>query len=116
MSLADIRAGLREVERRSRAGAARGLEGGADLILETSNGDVPLGGGKLLRSGKTSTDAAQLRAAVSYDTPYAIDAHEDLDLEHDSGRTPKFLENAMNTQGQRAGEHIADEIRAEWQR
>lgn len=99
-----------KVARTAKAGSARGVEEGADQLLEASNRHVPLEDGALEQSGRVTTDS-QGRAAVSYDTPYAVDQHEDLSLNHDSGRTAKFLENAGNTEAMRIRDLIAAEIR-----
>lgn len=79
-----------------RGGAAHGLALAAQEVLGRSNQTVPIEEGTLMRSGKASVSTSGTRAAVSYDTPYAVRQHEDLTYRHDKGRTAKYLENALN--------------------
>jgi hypothetical protein len=95
----------------SKAGAARGLRMAAEYGLEQSNRHVPIEEGTLERSGVASVDEQNLRAAVSYDTPYAVVQHEDMTLHHDAGRSAKYLENALNGSAKEIAQIIADEIR-----
>lgn len=69
-----------------------GLLGG-ELVLQRSRDIVPIEEGTLERSGQVTQDGD--RVAVSYDTPYAVRQHEDLSLQHDSGRSAKYLELAV---------------------
>jgi len=94
-----------------RGDAAVGLFKAAEHVLRVSNDHVPIEEATLERSGATSVDVADLRAAISYDTPYAVKQHEDLSLKHDAGRTGKYLENAMNSERGTVRQIIADEIR-----
>lgn len=91
--------------------AAHGLFLAAEHVLQVSNTKVPHEEGTLERSGTTSVDAQQLRAAMSYDTPYAVRQHEDMSARHDEGRTAKYLENAMNGEKATVARIIAGEIR-----
>lgn len=94
-------------------GAARGLYLGAEHILEEANRIVPIEEGTLLRSGVASMDEGQLRAAVSYDTPYAVRQHEEMSYEHDAGRQAKYLEQPINSERGKVTELIAREIKRE---
>ena len=77
-------------------GAARALHAAADHVLDASNDNlVPLDDGELRDSGRASVDDNGLVAAVSYDTDYAVRQHEQLDLQHDPGRSAKYLERAL---------------------
>ena len=80
----------------ARKGAARGLMRGAEHVLQQANLIVPIEEGTLLRSGAASSDEGELRAAVSYDTPYAVRQHEELTYRHDPGRQAKYLETPLN--------------------
>jgi hypothetical protein len=82
-----------EVNARWKAGAVDGLTLAAEHILQVSGQRVPLDDGVLERSGLASVDASELRAAVSYDTEYAVYQHETLGLRHLAGREAKYLEN-----------------------
>lgn len=87
-----------EVTGYMRTGAAQGLTTAAEHILQVSRTQVPHEEGTLERSGVASVDSVNLTAAVSYDTPYAVRQHEELDYQHDAGRKPKYLEDPMNTE------------------
>ncbi|MFB7908113.1 hypothetical protein ACFC1T_16910 [Kitasatospora sp. NPDC056076] len=78
--------------RRAREEAANGLADGMEYVLAESKRVVPLEEGTLERSGKAQVDRAALKGAVSYDTPYAVRQHEELDYKHAPGRTAKYLE------------------------
>ena len=67
--------------------------------------------GTLERSGVASVDAGALRAAVSYDTPYAVYQHEGLDFAHPNGRRSKYLEGPLNSEHAKCEGIIAAEIR-----
>jgi hypothetical protein len=101
------------VRPRAREGAVRGLRLASEHVLQVSRSRVPIEEGTLERSGTASVDEAQLRGAVSYDTPYAVRQHEDLTMRHDSGRQAKYLETSMNEQKDTVGRIIAREIRRE---
>jgi hypothetical protein len=92
--------------------AARGLALGAEHVLGEANKRIPLEEGTLEKSGSTSVDEANLQAAISYDTPYAVKQHE-VPMNHDGGRTHKWLENAMNAEKDTVLEIIAKAIRKE---
>jgi hypothetical protein len=82
----------------TRSGAVNGLFRAAEHLLEVSNRFVPLQEGILQDTGATSVDKGALRAAVSYDTSYAVKQHEEMDYQHAAGRTAKYLENPMNSE------------------
>jgi len=97
---------------KAKQGAARGLFLGAEHVLEESRRLVPIEEGTLERSGVASVDEGQLRAAVSYDTVYAVYQHEMMNLQHDAGRTSKYLESPLfGAPGKKAQQMIADEIK-----
>ncbi|MFI8200032.1 hypothetical protein ACIF6K_26510 [Streptomyces sp. NPDC085942] len=99
------------VLRGTRAGAARGLRLGAEHVLQVSRGRAPIEEGTLERSGTATVDEDELRAAIAYDTPYAVRQHEDMTLRHDAGRTAKFVEQPMAEEADTVGEIIAAEMR-----
>lgn len=81
------------ITERERAGAADGVEMAAEHLLGVSRQQVPIEEATLERSGVASVDRGALRGAVSYDTPYAVRQHEELDYRHDAGRKAKYLED-----------------------
>lgn len=97
--------------RQSRIGAERGLALGAEHVLQVARTRVPIEEGTLERSGVASSEG--LRAAVSFDTPYAVVQHEDLTLAHDAGRSAKYLERAMNSERDAVAEIVARAVRKE---
>lgn len=102
---------LADVVKQLREGGNEGLRFGAEHVLSVSDSNVPIEEATLARSGKVSTDEGELRAAVSYDTSYAVVQHEDMSLEHDPGRSAKYLENALNGQRGTVAKIIATAIR-----
>lgn len=100
-----------QVQREMRAGAARGLLLGAEYVLAESQNVVPLDESPLQQSGTASVDEASLTASVSYDTPYAVRQHEELDFRHAPGRTAKYLENPLNASRSEVAQIIAAQMR-----
>nr|WTB07396.1 minor capsid protein [Streptomyces antimycoticus] len=99
------------VLRGTRAGAIRGLRIGAEHVLTESRKRVPIEEATLERSGVATVDESSLTAAVSYDTPYAIRQHEELNYRHDPGRTAKYLEGPLTEQAATVAAIIAAELR-----
>jgi hypothetical protein len=96
-----------------RDAANRGAAIAAEHVLGEAIKTIPIEEGTLKRSGFTATDPKNLRAAVSFDTPYAVRVHEDMTARHDEGRTAKFLENALNSETEAVKKIIAMTIRGE---
>jgi len=97
---------------KAKKGSAEGLFKGAEHILESSRRLVPIEEGTLERSGVSSVDAGALRAAVSYDTPYAVIQHEAMNFRHDSGRQAKYLEQPLNSERGTVLEIIARAVKS----
>lgn len=91
--------------------AAKGLLQGAEYVLGEAVEIVPLDEATLARSGVASVDEEQLVAAVSFDTPYAVDQHEDLTKRHAPGRQAKYLETPLNASGDVVMGLVAKQIR-----
>lgn len=100
-----------ELTAQIRRAAARGLDLAAEHVLSVSNQRVPNDDGILERSGRPSVDALELRAVVSYDTPYAVIQHENLDYKHEPGRTAKYLELAVREEAEAVKALIAKQLR-----
>ncbi|NAE18079.1 hypothetical protein [Enterococcus hirae] len=94
-----------------RAAAEAGLRKAAEHVLEESRRVAPIEEDTLIRSGNVSVDAVELKAAVSYNTKYAVRQHEELTWRHDPGRQAKYLEGPMNAEAPIVGQIIAAEIR-----
>lgn len=93
-------ANLARLPAQAQRGALRGVTLGAEHVLSESSKVVPIEEGTLSRSGKTSAEMTGdvAVAAVSYDTPYAVRQHEELDYRHDPGRQAKYLEGPMGSE------------------
>lgn len=89
--------------------AEHGMLLAVEHILGVSNDHVPHEEGTLETSGEASVDG--MTGAVSYNTPYAVEQHENLTLGHDPGRNAKYLENAFNSERPTALAIIANEIK-----
>lgn len=85
-----------EAKAKERAGAALGLMLAGEHLAEMSTRLVPVEEGTLLLSVNVDVDARALKAAVSYDTPYAVRQHEELGYQHDEGRQAKYLETPLD--------------------
>ena len=94
-----------------REAAARGLLVGAEHILGEARKVVPIAEGTLERSGAASVDEQQLVAAVSFDTPYAVRVHEDMNARHSPGRTAKYLERPTTEQADTFRALVAAQVR-----
>lgn len=89
--------------------AERGLQAGADLLLDESNRIAPIETGDLIRSGRAVANGDE--AAVGYSSPYAARQHEELGYRHDAGRQAKFLESSLRRHSERIVDAVAEEIR-----
>ncbi|MEV1168615.1 hypothetical protein [Nonomuraea sp. NPDC049784] len=94
-----------------RRAAGWGLRLATEHVLAVSNQRVPHDEGVLERSGAAVVDEADLRGIVSYDTPYSVVQHENLDYNHKPGRTAKFLELAVREEAEVVKLMIAKQLR-----
>lgn len=95
--------------------STRGITIAAEHVLGVAKGQVPIEEHTLEESGFTSVDGVHhIRAAVSFDTPYAVKQHEDMTAKHDKGRNAKYLENAFNSEQEAVKKIIAGELRGEF--
>jgi len=97
--------------RGTHAGAVRGLRLAVEHILAESRRIVPIEEATLERSGVATVDESSLTAAVSYDTPYAIRQHEEMNYQHDAGRSAKYLERPLTQEADTVAEIIAAQLR-----
>lgn len=98
----------------TRLGAVRGLRRAADHLLEVARREMPAPlSTELSASGRADVDTGALKAAVSFDTVYAVKQHEDLDYEHPRGGGPKYLERPARSEKPVLAELVAAAIRAE---
>lgn len=99
-----------------KAAQLRGANLAAEHLLGESRKLVPIEEGTLERSGAASAEQSggETRLAVSYDTPYAVMQHEAMHYQHDQGRQAKYLETAINANGDTALDIIARAVRGEF--
>lgn len=102
---------LSGINAKTRPAAARGLGLAMEHLLTESRKEVPIEEATLERSGAAIVDAETLRGAVSYDTPYAVRQHEELDWRHDEGRKAKYLEDPLNQEGETMLALVATQVR-----
>ncbi|MFI6534186.1 hypothetical protein ACIBHY_17125 [Nonomuraea sp. NPDC050547] len=111
MTRARLKLNTAQIRARQRAGAVRGLHKAVNHLLERSTAVAPIEESTLINSAVTSVDDSALRAAVSYDTVYAVRQHEELTWRHDPGRQAKYLEQPLNDEAGTMWELIAAQIR-----
>lgn len=95
---------------KQRRAALKGLRHAAEEVRTYAQQLTPKDRGHLRASAEVTVDEAGLRAAISYDTPYAVYQHERLDLNHPVGES-KFLEKALNARHQAATMIVAKYLR-----
>lgn len=88
----------------------RALQAGGEFVLTEANKHVPHDDGTLERSGNVAVNNAGTRAAISYDTPYAVKQHEDMSLSHPGKGQGKWLENTFTREGDTVREIIANTV------
>jgi len=69
----------------------------AGEILRVANKTVPFKEGMLAGSG--AVDADDMKATISYDTPYAVRLHQNPQYQFSFGRRGKWLELAFDEAG-----------------
>ncbi|MEU5343006.1 hypothetical protein AB0H18_19575 [Streptomyces sp. NPDC020766] len=97
--------------RGTRQGSVRGLRLGSEHVLQVARSRVPIEEATLERSGTATVDESSLKAAVAFDTPYAVRQHEELNYQHDAGRTAKYLEGPMAEEAAQVAAIIAAQLR-----
>ena len=67
-----------------------------DHLASVSKEQVPLDTGALKNSCTVSVNDDGSEGTISYDTPYAVEQHENLIYHHQRGRKAKYLEDPVN--------------------
>lgn len=70
-----------------------------DHLAAVSKQQVPLDTGTLMNSCAVSVNDDGSEGTVSYDTPYAVEQHENRRYNHQRGRKAKYLEDPCNDSG-----------------
>lgn len=94
-------------------GLARGINKAAENVAAKAMPLTPQDEGDL-RGSQTvhEATAGDLKAAVSYDTPYAVRQHEELGYHHtEPGTQAKYLESPMNSSRDESMQIIAQAVR-----
>lgn len=95
-----------QVDRAVHRATGEGLQLAAEHVRGASVQRTPLDTAALRNSAVASSDTAELRAAVSYDTPYAVRQHEELGYRHRDGEA-KYLERTLSAERARVMAIIA---------
>lgn len=101
----EIHLNVDKVKRATVKARKQALRRAGEHLLTEANKHVPHDEGALERSGTVDTDGR--RAAVSYDTPYAVRQHEDTTLHHTGKGQSKWLENAFTREADTVKQIIA---------
>lgn len=99
------------LEAKARAAIVRGLKQAAEHVLTSTEPKVPWQTGDLERSGSTAVDQSALEGVISFDQPYAIAQHEQLDWEHPLKGEPKFLETTLYEEAAVVRDMLAKAVR-----
>ena len=75
---------------------------GLEFIKQESVKVAPKDTGMMEKSAQVTIAADRKTGYVSYDTPYAIRQHEELDYHHAEGRIAKYLELPLQQNAKKA--------------
>ncbi|MEV1003403.1 hypothetical protein [Nonomuraea sp. NPDC050202] len=107
----DLHVNPDELEKRARAMIVQGLRHASEHVLTMTQPKVPWQVGDLERSGSTAVDESALEGVISFDQPYAVAQHEQLDWQHPVKGEAKYLETTLYEEAQVAREIIAKAVR-----
>ncbi|MGR6921137.1 hypothetical protein ACU635_43435 [[Actinomadura] parvosata] len=107
----DLHVNPDELEKRTRAMIVQGLRQASEHVLTMTQPKVPWQVGDLERSGSTAVDESALEGVISFDQPYAVAQHEQLDWAHPVKGEAKYLETTLYEEAQVAREIIAKAVR-----
>lgn len=77
----------------------KGTWSALDHLAAVSKEQVPLDQGPLKNSCYVDVADDGSSGTVSYDTPYAVVQHENMQFQHQRGRKAKYLEDPANNRG-----------------
>lgn len=97
--VSDFLSGLEEWGQETRDRALAGVKDAGQYVLGRAVDIVPLDTGALSNSGKAQVDSRSLTSVISFDTPYAVEVHENMSIPHSPGRTAKYLEIPLMSAG-----------------
>ena len=82
-----------------RKGGKKATWSALDYLASVSKQQVPLDTGALMNSCVVDVNEDGSEGTVSYDTPYAVEQHENMQYNHQRGRKAKYLEDPCNDGG-----------------
>lgn len=82
-----------------KTGGKRATWSALDYLASVSKEQVPLDTGALKNSCTVSVSDDGSEGTVSYDTPYAVEQHENVNYHHQRDRKAKYLEDPCNDSG-----------------
>lgn len=94
-----------------KANSVKTLREVGEFILKESNQIAPFEDGELINSGRVVVDEENLSVQISYNTPYALVQHEDLELHHTNGRRARFLTSAAKDNQRRIREYLESGVK-----
>ena len=95
----DIRLDKAKISKITSQGTKKGTWSAMDHLAAVSKEQVPLDQGPLKNSCYVDVADDGSSGTVSYDTPYAIVQHENMQFQHQRGRKAKYLEDPVNDKG-----------------
>ncbi|TMR97536.1 hypothetical protein [Nonomuraea basaltis] len=113
MSRAEFNANMspEALELKGKRAAAQGLNKAVQHLKTVSQSRVPVDNYDLYDTAWAGVDESSLQGVVSYSSPYSVYQHEVEELEHDPGRTWKYLENPLHEEAELMRGIIAAELR-----
>ncbi|MEW1843141.1 hypothetical protein AB0392_34815 [Nonomuraea angiospora] len=107
----DLHVNPEALEARARAAIERGLAQATEHVLTMTEPKVPWQTGDLERSGSAQVDRSNLEGVISFDQPYAVAQHENLDWNHPLKGEPKFLETTLYEEAEVVRAIVAKAVR-----
>lgn len=92
----DVRLDKAKISRTTQQCTKKGTWSALDHLAAVSKEQVPLDQGPLKNSCYVDVAEDGTSGTVSYDTPYAVRQHEEMEYQHQRGRKAKYLEDPAN--------------------
>ncbi|SEU46613.1 hypothetical protein [Nonomuraea wenchangensis] len=107
----DLHVNPEALEAKARVAIERGLQAATEHVLTATQPKVPWQTGDLERSGSAVVDRSNLDGVISFDQPYAVAQHEQLDWEHPLKGEPKYLETTLYEEAEVVRAMVAKAVR-----
>lgn len=92
----DVRLDKAKIQKITKECSKKGTWTALDRLAAASKEQVPLDQGPLKNSCYVDVADDGSSGTVSYDTPYAVVQHENMEYQHQRGRKAKYLEDPAN--------------------